>query len=35
MESGDGVISTQVLQEFFVAATRKRGIAPLAAQEMM
>ena len=31
-ESADGVISTQVLQEFFVAATRKLGVAPLAAK---
>ena len=28
-ESGDGVISTQVMQEFFVAATRKIGVPPL------
>ncbi len=33
--SGDGVISTQVLQEFFVAATRKLGVAPLAAKAVM
>jgi predicted nucleic acid-binding protein len=32
---GDGVISTQVLQEFFVAATRKLGVAPLAAKAVM
>ena len=25
---GNGVVSTQVLQEFFVAATRKLGVAP-------
>ncbi len=25
---GSGVVSTQVLQEFFVAATRKLGVAP-------
>ena len=31
-ESGDGVISTQVLQEFFVAVTRKLGVSPLAAK---
>jgi predicted nucleic acid-binding protein len=31
-ESADGVISTQVLQEFFVAATRKLNVAPLAAK---
>lgn len=30
--SGDGVISTQVMQEFFVAATRKLGVPPLAAK---
>jgi predicted nucleic acid-binding protein len=28
-DSGNGVISTQVLQEFFVAATRKLGVEPL------
>jgi predicted nucleic acid-binding protein len=27
--SGDGVISTQVMQEFFVAVTRKLGVGPL------
>lgn len=27
-DSGDGVISTQVMQEFFVAATRKLGVVP-------
>ena len=31
-ESVDGVISTQVMQEFFVAATRKLGVPPLAAK---
>lgn len=30
--SGDGVISTQVLQEFYAAATRKLGVPPLAAK---
>jgi predicted nucleic acid-binding protein len=25
---GNGVVSTQVLQEFFIAATRKLGVAP-------
>ena len=34
-ESGDGVISTQVLQEFFVAVTRKLGVSPLAAKGVM
>jgi predicted nucleic acid-binding protein len=28
-DSGNGVISTQVMQEFFVAATRKLGVDPL------
>ena len=32
---GNGVISTQVLQEFFVTATRKLDVAPLQAKEMM
>ena len=35
IESGDGVISTQVLQEFYVAATRKLGVAPLAAKGVL
>jgi predicted nucleic acid-binding protein len=30
-----GVISTQVLQEFYVAATRKLGVDPLLAKEMV
>ncbi len=30
-----GVISTQVLQEFFSAATRKLGIAPLEARQQL
>ena len=33
--SGAGVISTQVLQEFYVTATRKMGVAPLAAKSVM
>ena len=33
--SGTGVISTQVLQEFYVAATRKLGVAPLAAKRVL
>ncbi len=34
-ESGEGVASTQVLQEFFVSATRKLGMAPLAAKAVL
>lgn len=34
-DSGDGVISTQVMQEFFVAATRKLGVGPLAAKGVL
>ena len=34
-KSGDGVISTQVMQEFFVAATRKLGVPPLAAKGVL
>jgi len=34
-ESGDGVVSTQVMQEFFVAATRKLGVEPLAAKGVL
>jgi predicted nucleic acid-binding protein len=34
-EAGTGVISTQVLQEFYVAVTRKLGVAPLAAKSVM
>ena len=30
-----GVVSTQVLQEFYVVATRKLNVDPLAAKEMM
>lgn len=33
--SGSGVISTQVLQEFYVAATRKLGVEPLAAKAIL
>lgn len=33
--SGDGVISTQVMQEFFVAATRKLEVPPLAAKGVL
>ncbi len=33
--SGDGVISTQVMQEFFVAATRKLGVEPLVAKGVL
>lgn len=28
-DSGDGVISTEVMQEFFVSVTRKFGVPPL------
>lgn len=31
----DGVISTQVLQEFYVAATRKLGVPPLVAKGIL
>ena len=34
-ESADGVISTQVMQEFFVAVTRKLGVSPLAAKGVL
>ncbi len=34
-DSGDGVLSTQVMQEFFVAATRKLGVDPLAAKGVL
>ncbi len=33
--TADGVISTQVLQEFYVAATRKLGVSPLAAKGIL
>jgi predicted nucleic acid-binding protein len=32
---GDGVVSTQVLQEFYVVATKKLGIDPLAAKDIL
>ena len=35
VESGAGVISTQVLQEFYVTVTGKIGIAPLAAKVVL
>jgi predicted nucleic acid-binding protein len=35
VESGDGVISTQVLQEFYVTATRKLGVDALAAKGIL
>jgi predicted nucleic acid-binding protein len=34
-QSGTGVISTQVLQEFYVTVTRKLGVAPLAAKRVL
>jgi predicted nucleic acid-binding protein len=34
-ESNTGVLSTQVLQEFYVAATKKLGVEPLAAKELL
>ena len=34
-DSGDGVISTQVMQEFFVAATRRLGVDPLVAKGVL
>lgn len=33
--SGIGVISTQVLQEFYVTATRKMGVSPLDAKSVV
>ena len=33
--SGDGVISTQVMQEFYVAATRKLAVDALAAKNVL
>ena len=33
--SGTGVISTQVLQEFYVATTKKLSVPPLAAKAML
>lgn len=34
-QSGDGVVSTQVMQEFYVAATRKLGLPPLAVKAVL
>ena len=34
-QSADGVISTQVMQEFFVTATRKLGMPPLGAKAVL
>ena len=34
-QSADGVISTQVMQEFFVTATRKLGMPPLAVKAVL
>ncbi len=34
-DSGDGVISTQVMQDFFVAVTRKLGVEPLVAKGVL
>lgn len=33
--AGTGVISTQVLQEFYVAVTRRMGVEPLAAKAVL
>ena len=33
--AGSGVVSTQVLQEFYVAATRKLGVEPLSAKAVI
>ena len=35
VSSGAGVISTQVLQEYYVAVTHKMGVAPLAAKAVV
>ncbi len=35
IDTGDGVISTQVLQEYYVTVTRKLGVAPLAAKAVL
>ena len=35
LAAGQTVISTQVLQEFYVAATRKLGVEPLAAKAVL
>jgi predicted nucleic acid-binding protein len=34
-DSGDGVVSTQVMQEFFVTATCKLGVPPLVAKGVL
>jgi predicted nucleic acid-binding protein len=34
-DASEGVISTQVMQEFYVAATRKIGVPPLAAKGVL
>ena len=34
-ESGDGAISTQIMQEFFVTATLKLGVPPLAVKGVL
>lgn len=34
-DSGDGVVSTQVMQEFYVAVTRKLGVDPLVAKGVL
>src|SRR2546422_3452959 len=34
-KSGAGVISTQIMQEFYVAATRKLNVPPLAAKGVL
>jgi predicted nucleic acid-binding protein len=34
-DTGDGVVSTQVMQEFYVAATRKLGVDPLVAKGVL
>ena len=35
MERGHGVISTQILKEYYVVATRKLGVAPMAAKQQV
>jgi len=35
IKSGNGVVSTQVAQEFFVIATKKLGVDPLAAKRVV
>lgn len=35
MDRGDGVISTQILQEYYVVATRKLGVEPAAAKRQV